>query len=198
MKKLVILFSLMLACMLNAEKVENKQSSSDKDIPVVSEEKAIKVDSAVEKRRAEIKERLEKNKVNHSIKNSSPERLAKIAAMKEQQKKTHAARMNVIKVENDIATRKAEIIKTNEKATELAKEISDLEAKLKEKQAEVENIVAADEEYIKLVEKKAEAEKKLSEETNKTVDMVRQNMKSRFQLQTEAQEEAAPVENQAK
>lgn len=196
MKKVTILSLAALSCMLYAEDtVKPAVEEVKKDNAVVAEANA--ENDAVAKRRAEIKARLEANKKISADKTKDTEYNKRMALMKEQQQKTQELRLKVQATENAINARKEVVVKTNEDAAALAKEISELEAQLKEKKEAVEKIIAADEEYIKLVALKKETQKKLSEETNKTAEVVRQNMKARFQSKKEATEEVESEEKKA-
>lgn len=176
-----------------ANEISNTEASVEK--VVAKEETTLSVDPTVEKRRAEIQKRLESNKkVSETFKNKDSENNKRMAAMRVQKQKTDGLRLKISETEAAIATRKDAIVKTNEDAASLAKEISDLEAKINEKTSALEKITSEDEEIKKLTVNLDNLKKQLSDEVKKTTDMIRENMKKRVPTSTEKEVEKKKAE----
>ncbi len=181
----------MFSCLVIAEEVENQQSSAPVDTTstAIVEETTATIEDPVAARRAEIQARLAANRPSNT--EEDPEYNRRMAAMKVQQEKVAQLRIKLQQVEAAIVARKDAVISSNEAAATLATEIAELEAQLKEKSAALEAIVTSDDEYIKLVSLKEEVSKQLSEETEKTTEIVRQNMRVRSQPRATATEEVS-------
>lgn len=193
MKNFYLILLFLFAITAFANEASNKDASVEK--VAVKEEATTTVDPAVEKRRAEIQKRLESNKkVSESFKNKDSENNKRMAAMRVQKQKTDGLRLKISETEAAIATRKDAIVKTNEDAASLAKEISDLEAKINEKTSALEKITSEDEEIKKLIVNLDNLKKQLSDEVNKTTDMIRENMKKRVPTSTEKEVEKKKAE----
>ena len=191
MKKNLILLLVIIGFFLFAQE-EPKATETTTNTNAVAEATAEEstVDPKVAERRAKIKERLEANNKNAFYKQNDKETTKRIAMMKLQKEKTEAIRIKLEKAEGDIAAHKDTIIKTNEEAKVLSTEIADLEKQLTEKKAAIQKIIDEDAEYVKLVAAKESIQKQLSEETKKSSELVRLNMKSRA-IKTEATEESS-------
>ena len=188
---LILLFLFVTTAFAN--EISNTEASVEK--VVAKEETTLSVDSTVEKRRAEIQKRLESNKkVSETFKNKDSENNKRMAAMRVQKQKTDGLRLKISETEAAIATRKDAIVKTNEDAASLAKEISDLEAKINEKTSALEKITSEDEEIKKLTVNLDNLKKQLSDEVKKTTDMIRENMKKRVPTSTEKEVEKKKAE----
>lgn len=181
----------MFSCLVIAEEVENQQSSAPVDTTstAIVEETTATIEDPVAARRAEIQARLAANRSSNT--EEDPEYNRRMAAMKVQHEKVAQLRIKLQQVEAAIVARKDAVISSNEEAATLATEIAELEAQLKEKSAALEAIVTSDDEYIKLVSLKEEVSKQLSEETEKTTEIVRQNMRARSQPRATATEEVS-------
>ena len=191
MKKNLILLLVIIGFSLFAQE-EPKATETTTNTNAVAEATAEEstVDPKVAERRAKIKERLEANNKNAFYKQNDKETTKRIAMMKLQKEKTEAIRIKLEKAEKEIAAHKDTIIKTNEEAKVLSTEIADLEKQLTEKKAAIQKIIDEDAEYVKLVAAKESIQKQLSEETKKSSELVRLNMKSRA-IKTEATEESS-------
>lgn len=191
MKITIFLFGVMFSCLVIAEEVENQQSSAPVDTTsaAIVEETTATIEDPVAARRAEIQARLAANRSSNT--EEDPEYNRRMAAMKVQHEKVAQLRIKLQQVEAAIVARKDAVISSNEEAATLATEIAELEAQLKEKSAALEAIVTSDDEYIKLVSLKEEVSKQLSEETEKTTEIVRQNMRARSQPRATATEEVS-------
>lgn len=191
MKITIFLFGVMFSCLVIAEEVENQQSSAPVDTTstAIVEETTATIEDPVAARRAEIQARLAANRSSNT--EEDPEYNRRMAAMKVQHEKVAQLRIKLQQVEAAIVARKDAVISSNEEAATLATEIAELEVQLKEKSAALEAIVTSDDEYIKLVSLKEEVSKQLSEETEKTTEIVRQNMRARSQPRATATEEVS-------
>lgn len=193
MKNFYLILLFLFAITAFANEASNTDASVEK--VAVKEEATTTVDPAVEKRRAEIQKRLESNKkLSESFKNKDSENNKRMAAMRVQKQKTDGLRLKISETEAAIAARKDAVVKTNEDAAALAKEISDLEAKIKEKTSALEKIISKDEDTKKLTANLDNLKKQLSDEVKKTSDMIRENMKTRMPASTKKEVEEKKAE----
>lgn len=193
MKNFYLILLFLFAITAFANEASNTDASVEK--VAVKEEATTTVDPAVEKRRAEIQKRLESNKkLSESFKNKDSENNKRMAAMRVQKQKTDGLRLKISETEAAIVARKDAVVKTNEDAAALAKEISDLEAKIKEKTSALEKIISKDEDTKKLTANLDNLKKQLSDEVKKTSDMIRENMKTRMPASTKKEVEEKKAE----
>ncbi len=189
-KNLILLFVIIGFSVFAKEEPKATETTTNTNAVAEATAEESTVDPKVAERRAKIKERLEANNKNAFYKQNDKETTKRIAMMKLQKEKTEAIRINLEKAEKEIAAHKDTIIKTNEEAKVLSTEIADLEKQLTEKKAAIQKIIDEDAEYVKLVAAKESIQKQLSEETKKSSELVRLNMKSRA-IKTEATEESS-------
>ena len=189
-KNLILLFVIIGFSVFAKEEPKATETTTNTNAVAEATAEESTVDPKVAERRAKIKERLEANNKNAFYKQNDKETTKRIAMMKLQKEKTEAIRINLEKAEKEIAAHKDTIIKTNEEAKVLSTEIADLEKQLTEKKAAIQKIIDEDAEYVKLVAAKESIQKQLSEETKKSSELVRLNMKSRA-IKTEVTEESS-------
>lgn len=189
-KNLILLFVIIGFSVFAKEEPKATETTTNTNAVAEATAEESTVDPKVAERRAKIKERLEANNKNAFYKQNDKETTKRIAMMKLQKEKTEAIRIKLEKAEKEIAAHKDTIIKTNEEAKVLSTEIADLEKQLTEKKAAIQKIIDEDAEYVKLVAAKESIQKQLSEETKKSSELVRLNMKSRA-IKTEATEESS-------
>ena len=189
-KNLILLFVIIGFSVFAKEEPKATETTTNTNAVAEATAEESTVDPKVAERRAKIKERLEANNKNAFYKQNDKETTKRTAMMKLQKEKTEAIRIKLEKAEGDIAAHKDTIIKTNEEAKVLSNEIADLEKQLTEKKAAIQKIIDEDAEYVKLVAAKESIQKQLSEETKKSSELVRLNMKSRA-IKKEATEESS-------